>query len=100
MIRKGLLTRELKRKLLFYKFFNLRNNLLKLKKKINSKKDYFNLLNKFSKLPRNSMRIRLRNRCILSGRPRGYYSFFGLSRHVLREFSFKKFVPGLLKSSW
>ena len=44
---------------------------------------------KLQNLPRNSAPVRLHNRCTITGRPRGYYSDFGLSRHVLREYAFK-----------
>lgn len=52
------------------------------------------------KLPRDSSLTRLRNRCFVTGRPRGYYSFFGLSRHLLRELAHEGFLPGVTKSSW
>lgn len=52
------------------------------------------------KLPKNSSRSRLHNRCIVTGRPKGYYRFFGLSRHVLREMAHEGFLPGVTKSSW
>nr|UXD06471.1 ribosomal protein S14 [Eutreptiella sp. CCMP1594] len=52
------------------------------------------------KLPKNSSRSRLHNRCIVTGRPKGYYRFFGLSRHVLREMAHEGLLPGVTKSSW
>ena len=51
-------------------------------------------------LPRNSARVRLRNRCALTGRPRGYYRKFGLSRLALRELGSTGQIPGLVKASW
>ena len=51
-------------------------------------------------LPRNSARVRLRNRCALTGRPRGYYRKFGLSRIALRELGSTGQIPGLVKASW
>ena len=51
-------------------------------------------------LPRNSSKIRSRNRCAVTGRPRGYYRKFGLSRIALRELGLRGEVPGLTKSSW
>ena len=48
----------------------------------------------------NSSKIRIRNRCWKTGRPRGYYSDFGLSRHVLREMAHQCLLPGVKKSSW
>ena len=51
-------------------------------------------------LPRNSAKTRLRNRCCVSGRPRGYYRKLGMSRIALRELGGLGLVPGLVKSSW
>ncbi|HKJ22731.1 MAG TPA: 30S ribosomal protein S14 [Gammaproteobacteria bacterium] len=53
-----------------------------------------------NKLPRNSSRIRIRNRCALTGRPHGYYRKFGLSRNKLREAAMRGDIPGLVKASW
>ena len=55
---------------------------------------------KIQKLPRNSSKIRIRNRCWKTGRPRGYYRDFGVSRHVLREMAHQCLLPGVTKSSW
>ncbi|MCC6984015.1 MAG: 30S ribosomal protein S14 [Bauldia sp.] len=55
---------------------------------------------KLSKLPRNSSATRIRNRCELTGRPRGYYRKLGLSRLALRELSNQGMIPGMVKSSW
>lgn len=55
---------------------------------------------KLAKLPRNSSPVRIRNRCVLSGRPRGYYRKFGLSRIALRELASSGQIPGMVKSSW
>ncbi|MEN9226018.1 MAG: 30S ribosomal protein S14 [Thermostichus sp. HHBFW_bins_43] len=52
------------------------------------------------KLPRASSRTRLRNRCWQTGRPRGYFRDFGLSRNSLREMAHKGLLPGVVKSSW
>ncbi len=52
------------------------------------------------KLPRDSSPVRQRNRCALSGRPRGYYRKFGLGRNKLREAAMRGDVPGLKKASW
>jgi small subunit ribosomal protein S14 len=51
-------------------------------------------------LPRNSNKTRLRNRCSLTGRPRGVYSKFGLGRNKLREFAMRGEIPGIVKASW
>ena len=55
---------------------------------------------KLAQLPRNSSATRVRNRCQLSGRPRGYYRKFRLSRIALRELASSGQVPGVVKSSW
>jgi small subunit ribosomal protein S14 len=51
-------------------------------------------------LPRNANPTRLRNRCQLTGRPRGVFSKFGLARHKVRELAFRGEIPGLTKASW
>jgi len=55
---------------------------------------------KLAELPRNSAKVRIRNRCELSGRPRGYYRKLKLSRIALRELGSQGMIPGLVKSSW
>jgi len=52
------------------------------------------------KLPRDSSPVRQRNRCAISGRPRGFYRKFGLGRNMLREAAMRGDVPGLRKASW
>jgi small subunit ribosomal protein S14 len=51
-------------------------------------------------LPKNSSRVRLKNRCQLTGRPRGYTRYFGLSRIMLRDMALNGKIPGLKKASW
>ena len=55
---------------------------------------------KLQKLPRDASPTRLRNRCALTGRPRGVYSKFGLGRNKLRELALRGEVPGIIKASW
>ncbi|MDR2778596.1 MAG: 30S ribosomal protein S14 [Rickettsiales bacterium] len=55
---------------------------------------------KLSEMPRNSSKVRYRNRCMLTGRPRAYHSYFGISRIMLRELAAWGRIPGLKKSSW
>ncbi len=55
---------------------------------------------KLNELPKNGAAVRLRNRCTVSGRPRGYYRKFGISRIALRELGSKGQLPGVVKSSW
>lgn len=93
--------RERKRFFMFYKNYlkykDLKNNLKNnFKKKISG---YFNLTLDFQKFPRNSNPTRIRNRCYITGRPRGVFRRFGLSRCVVRNFAFKGYIPGLFKCS-
>jgi small subunit ribosomal protein S14 len=62
--------------------------------------DRFNAVLKMSELPRNSAKERIRNRCLISGRPRAVYRKLGMSRLALREYGAKGLIPGLVKSSW
>ena len=55
---------------------------------------------KLQKLPRDSSPVRLRNRCALTGRPRGVFRKFGLARNKLRELALRGEVPGVIKASW
>jgi small subunit ribosomal protein S14 len=100
MAKKSMIEREKKRINLTNKYCEKRKNLLieyKNTEDFNLKlKTHF----KLQKLPRNSSKVRIRNRCWKTGRPRGYYSNFGLSRHVLREMAHKCLLPGVKKSSW
>ena len=55
---------------------------------------------KLQMLPRNASPVRLRNRCMLTGRPRGIYSKFGLGRSKLRDIAMSGEIPGMMKASW
>ncbi len=55
---------------------------------------------KLQKLPRDSSRVRARNRCSLTGRPHGYYRKFALGRNKLRQLAMQGDIPGLVKASW
>lgn len=55
---------------------------------------------KLAKLPRNSAKIRVRNRCAITGRSRGYHRKFDMSRVLLRELASEGLIPGMVKSSW
>lgn len=58
------------------------------------------LVHKLAEMPRNSSPVRVRNRCLLTGRPRGFYRRFKLSRIALRELANSALIPGLTKASW
>ena len=93
--------KNLNRLKLIEKFTNKRKI---LKKKIMDKtisiEERLKLQNKLNDLPRNSANIRYRNRCKLTGRTRGVYRKFGLSRIKIRELSMSGDLPGMIKSSW
>lgn len=65
-----------------------------------SLEDRFGASLKLAELPRNSSKIRVRNRCNLTGRPRGYFRKFGISRIALRDLASHGELPGVTKSSW
>jgi len=100
MAKKSMVQRELKRQRLVMKYAKKREVLKKLMKDSNILKDKLALHRKIQKLPKNSSYVRLHNRCLITGRPRGFYRDFGLSRHVLREMAHQGLLPGVKKSSW
>jgi len=89
MARKALLQRELKRQKLAIKYADRRAA-------YKEAGDWEGL----TRLPRNSNPIRQRNRCSVTGRPRGYLRRFGMSRITFREYASRGQVPGITKSSW
>jgi small subunit ribosomal protein S14 len=100
MAKKSMIEREKKRINLTNKYCEKRKNLLIEYKNTEDFNLKLKIHFKLQKLPRNSAKVRIRNRCWKTGRPRGYYSNFGLSRHVLREMAHKCLLPGVKKSSW
>ena len=82
------------------KYKTKRENLLKQYKITQDFNLKLEIHSKIQKLPRNSAKIRIRNRCWKTGRPRGYFRDFGISRHVLREMGHQCLLPGVTKSSW
>lgn len=100
MAKKSMLARELKREKLTIKYFEKRKLLKKeLKEAIGLESKLF-ISAKIQKLPKNSSKVRLRNRCWKTGKPRGYFRFFGLCRNVLREMAHNCLLPGIIKASW
>ena len=101
MTRKALVQRELKRVKTVERFAQKR---AALKKIINDSRASYEEKNdarvKLQKMPRNASPSRLRNRCAISGRPKGFYRKFGLGRNKLREEAMKGNIPGLHKASW
>lgn len=100
MSKKSLIEREKKRKNLVQKYLKKRKNLKKQIKKSVFLEEKFTLHQKLQRLPRNSSATRLHNRCFFSGRPRGVFKDFGISRHFIRELAHEGFLPGVQKASW
>jgi len=100
MAKKSMVEREKKRQKLVSKYKAKRYDFKQQIKKAEFLEDKLNLYAKLQKLPRNSSAVRLHNRCLVSGRPKGYYRHFGLARHVLRSYGHNCLLPGLTKSSW
>nr|AYO28633.1 ribosomal protein S14 [Neotessella volvocina] len=100
MAKKSMIQREIKRQKLVKKYAKKRLDFLNELKKQKNLEDIFLLNEKIQKLPKNSISIRLRNRCWKTGRPRGFSRFFGLSRNALRELAHNCFLPGIIKASW
>ena len=101
MAKTSAIQRNLKRIKLVKKFFKKRET---LKKIIKDKKlpldERFKAQLKLAKLPRNSAKIRIRNRCEITGRPHGVYRKLKISRIALRELASAGKIPGMTKSSW
>jgi len=100
MANKAMIQRELKRQRLVMKHAKKRSLLKEQMKAATSLKEKFALHRKLQQLPKNSSPVRLHNRCSVTGRPKGYYRDFGLSRHVLREMAHQGLLPGVRKASW
>ena len=101
MAKTSAVQRNLKRIKLSKRFFNKRK---KLKAIIRNKKlplnERFAAQLKLDKLPKNSSKVRIRNRCGISGRPHGYYRKLKISRIALRDMASSGKIPGIIKSSW
>lgn len=101
MAKTSMVNRDVKRKKLAQKFADKRSALKKIVSSQDaSYEEKLDAATKLQKLPRDSSPSRQRNRCELSGRPRGVYRKFGLGRNKLREATMRGNVPGLRKASW
>jgi small subunit ribosomal protein S14 len=100
MAKKNMIEREKKRQKLVLKYKVKRVELRNSIKKSTSYQEKLELYDKLQSLPRTSFPTRGRNRCWMTGRSRGFYRDFCLSRHVLREMSQQCLLPGVKKSSW
>lgn len=101
MAKLALINREAKRRDTVKKFATKRAQLLEV---INDAKASdearMEARARLEQLPRNASPVRLRNRCMLTGRPRGTFRMFGLGRNKLREIAMRGEIPGLTKASW
>jgi small subunit ribosomal protein S14 len=101
MARKSVVNRQLKRESLVIKYNEKRKSLrLIIQSSSSSIEEKIAAQESLQKLPRDASPVRLRNRCGLTGRPRGVYKKFGLSRGKLREFAMNGEIPGVTKASW
>lgn len=101
MAKKGTIQTNLNRTELVKKYKNKREKLKHIvSNKTLSTEERFMAQLKLAELPRNSSKVRLRNRCEITGRPRGFYRKFKVSRIALREMASFGLLPGVKKSSW
>lgn len=100
MAKKSMIEREKKRAHLIEKYADKRAELKEQLRTASSPVEKLEIQLQLQKLPRNSAPSRKRNRCWVTGRPRGYYRDFGLSRNVMREWAHEGLLPGVVKSSW
>jgi small subunit ribosomal protein S14 len=101
MAKISLINREQKRRDTVKKFAAKRAALLAIVTNVSlSEEERFAARQKLQALPRDSSPVRLRNRCALTGRPRGTFRKFGLGRTKLREYAMRGEIPGVVKASW
>ncbi len=101
MAKVALINREQKRRDTVKKFAAKRAELLAIISNVKlSDEERAEARQKLQALPRNASPVRLRNRCALTGRPRGTFRKFGLGRTKLREYAMRGEIPGVIKASW
>jgi small subunit ribosomal protein S14 len=101
MAKLALINRQYKRGKLVAKYAKKREALVAIIENSKfSEEDRFAARLKLQMLPRNANPTRLRNRCALTGRPRGVFRKFGLGRNKLREYAMRGEIPGIVKASW
>ena len=101
MAKLSLINRDQKRRVLVKKYAKRREALTAIVNNTKaSDEDRFAARLKLQQLPRNANPTRLRSRCALTGRPRGFFRKFGLGRSKLREFVMRGEIPGVVKASW
>ena len=101
MAKKGMLERNQNRQRLSKKFDAKRERLKAIiKDQTKPAEERFEAVLKLAEVPRNASKTRIRNRCLVSGRPRGFYRKLKMSRIALRQLGSEGLIPGLVKSSW
>ena len=101
MAKRSMINREVRRAKLVKQYAGKRAELKAIINSVHSSHDERQeAVKKLQALPRNSSRSRMRNRCRVTGRPKGYYRKFGLGRNKLRESAMAGDIPGLVKASW
>ncbi len=100
MAKKSMIERAKKRQETVDKYADQRAELKEQFAKATTQQQKLAIHRQIQQLPRNSARVRVRKICWVTGRARGVYSDFGLSRHVFREMAHQGLLPGVVKSSW
>ncbi|HYL19756.1 MAG TPA: 30S ribosomal protein S14 [Burkholderiales bacterium] len=101
MAKLALVNREQKRRAAVKKYAAKRADLIALTQNLKlSEEDRYEARLRLQQLPRNASPVRLRNRCAITGRPRGVFRKFGLARNKLRDIAMRGEIPGLTKASW
>jgi small subunit ribosomal protein S14 len=101
MAKKSMVQRELKRRKIVERYAGRRAELKRIiAESSSSEEQRQEARQRLQALPRNASPVRLRNRCAISGRPKGFYRKFGLGRNKLREQAMQGNIPGISKASW
>ena len=101
MAKKSMIVKNIRRKQIVERYRERRMELKKILKNPSVSEDEKQVARvKLEKMARDSNPIRIRNRCVVTGRPRSYYRKFGLSRITFREMALKGEIPGITKASW
>ena len=101
MAKKSMIVKNIRRRQIVERYKEKRIELKKILKSPSVSEDEKQVARiKLEKMPRDSNPIRIRNRCVVTGRPRSYYRKFGLSRITFREMALKGEIPGITKASW
>ncbi len=101
MAKRSMIERDKRRRALVAKYAARRAELCAMVRNAKlSEETRHDAMLQLQKLPRDSSYVRIRNRCQLTGRPRGYYRKFGLARNKLREIMMRGEAPGVVKASW